>query len=286
MAKDRTAENPDYSNRNPRLGAPAFACPHCRAFTQQRWFKLTAEPTDTPSQGYDVQKMREMIAQQKVAEKLGEEPDFPTARLEKFLGALEDGRPAIERVSEGEYVHWHINNAQLSECWVCKKVALWVGERLRFPVVNDQVPEPNEDLPGDIRRDYAEAGDVVTASPRSAAALLRLAIQKLCQHLLQREGAINEMIGELVSKGLNPMVQRALDVVRVVGNEAVHPGELDLRDDPATAMQLFGLVNLIAEQMITQPKHVMALYGTLPADKIAGIEQRDAKARKAGEPET
>nr|QQZ50466.1 DUF4145 domain-containing protein [Phenylobacterium glaciei] len=161
-------------------------------------------------------------------------------------------------------------------------MAVWVGGRLRFPVDNPDVPEPNEDLPGDIRRDYVEAGEIVSASPRAAAALLRLAIEKLCAHLLEREAKINTMIGDLVARGLNPMIQRALDIVRVVGNEAIHPGSIDLRDDQATAMQLFGLVNLIAEQMITQPKHVMALYGTLPPDKVAGIEQRDAKAKQGG----
>ena len=37
-------------------------------------------------------------------------------------------------------------------------------------------------------------------------------------------------------------------------NEAVHHGEMDLRDDVETASQLFVLVNAIADQMITQPK--------------------------------
>jgi len=44
--------------------------------------------------------------------------------------------------------------------------------------------------------------------------------------------------------------------VRVIGNEAVHPGKLDLKDDRDTATRLFKLVNIIAEQMISNPKHV------------------------------
>lgn len=281
MSEDPGPTPAEQTDRNARLGLAAFICPHCKAYTQQRWFTLTATPADKPPGGYDPDKVREMLVKQKAIETDGDEPEFPTDRLEKFLSALEDSRPIIDYVNQGEYVYWHVNNAYFSECFVCKKLAVWVGSRLRFPVTNAEVPEPNEDLPGDIRRDYIEAGDVVSASARSAAALLRLAIQKLCSHLLERDGAINEMIGELVQRGLNPLVQRALDVVRVIGNEAVHPGELDLRDDQATAMQLFGLVNLIAEAMITQPKHVMALYGSLPPDKIAGIEQRDAKTKRA-----
>lgn len=278
MSEDPSAAAPSPSDRNPRLGLAAFVCPHCKAYTQQRWFTLAATSTDQPPTEFDLETIRETIAKQKAAEKRGDEPKFPTASLERYLAGLEDGRPMVDRYSEGMYVYWQVNNAHLSDCFVCKKVAVWVGGRLRFPIVNAEVPEPNADLPGDIRRDYAEAGEIVSASPRAAAALLRLAIEKLCAHLLEREAKINTMIGELVARGLNPMIQRALDVVRVVGNEAIHPGSIDLRDDQATAMQLFGLVNLIAEQMITQPKHVMALYGTLPPDKVAGIEQRDAKA--------
>lgn len=271
------------ADRNPRTGSGAFICPHCKAFTQQHWFTVNAEAEKEPPVEFDKAKLRLMIEDARRERAAGNEPNFPIERMEEYLRALEGGWPHLQNVSAGRFVYWHVGNVHLSSCLVCKKVAVWVGGKIRFPIANAEVPEPNEDLPADIRRDYVEAGEVVLASPRSAAALLRLAIQKLCSRLLERDGAINEMIGDLVRRGLSPMVQRALDVVRVIGNEAVHPGELDLRDDQETAMQLFGLVNLIAEAMITQPKHVMALYGSLPAEKVAGIEQRDAKAKKASD---
>ena len=65
-------------------------------------------------------------------------------------------------------------------------------------------------------------------------------------------------------QGLDKRIQQALDVVRVVGNNAVHPGELDIRDDTATAHKLFELINLISDVMISQPKHIGALYEALP----------------------
>jgi hypothetical protein len=67
----------------------------------------------------------------------------------------------------------------------------------------------------------------------------------------------------------------ALDSVRVIGNEAVHPGQIDLRDTPEIAMSLFGLVNFIVEKMITEPKEIDAFYGALPATKLDQIAKRD-----------
>ena len=105
--------------------------------------------------------------------------------------------------------------------------------------------------------------------------MLRLAIQTLCGHLGESGKNINSDIASLVKKGLSPVIQKSLDVVRVIGNEAVHPGTLDLKDDRDTASKLFRLVNLIAEQMISHPKHVHAMYEELPESKKNEIEKRD-----------
>ena len=63
--------------------------------------------------------------------------------------------------------------------------------------------------------------------------------------------------------------------VRVIGNEAVHPGTLDLKDDTDTAGKLFRLVNIIVEQMISNQKHVDELFDKIPPTKKKGIEERD-----------
>ncbi len=132
-------------------------------------------------------------------------------------------------------------------------------------------------MPDDIKADYEEARDILSQSPRGAAALLRLCIQKLCKHLGKPGTNINDDIGALVKDGLSPKVQKSLDIVRVVGNNAVHPGQIDLRDDLQTANMLFGLVNLIADVMITQPKHVDELFNSVVPDS-----QKDAIARRDG----
>jgi len=70
-------------------------------------------------------------------------------------------------------------------------------------------------------------------------------------------------------------IQQALDAVRVIGNNAVHPGEIDLRDDAETATRLFELLNLIVDVTITQPRKVAEMYDKLPESSRQAIEKRD-----------
>ncbi len=114
-----------------------------------------------------------------------------------------------------------------------------------------------------------------TPKVTGACALLRLATQKLADDLEPGPGDLNAKIGRLVSNGLPEMVQQALDSLRVIGNEAVHPGELDLDDDVETA--LFELLNLTVEDRITRPQRVQDLYGKLPPSKLQGISNRDGR---------
>ena len=61
----------------------------------------------------------------------------------------------------------------------------------------------------------------------------------------------------------------------VIGNESVHPGEMDLQDDRETALALFRIINLIVETEITEPKRLNALYDSLPKSKLQAIARRD-----------
>lgn len=82
---------------------------------------------------------------------------------------------------------------------------------------------------------------------------------------------INEDIANLVKSGLPLKVKQSLDIVRVIGNNAVHPGQIDLTDDVDTASKLFVLLNIIADVMITQPREVDKLFNSLAANQLAGI---------------
>lgn len=175
----------------------------------------------------------------------------------------------------------------LSRCEACGGEVVILDGTMLWPR-SSTAPPPAADMPGDVKIDFEEARLIAGDSPRGAAALLRLALQKLCPHIGATKAGINEAIGELVAAGtIRPTIQQALDSVRVIGNEAVHPGELDLKDDAATVDALFRLINYIVEKTITEPKEVESIFGSLPPAKLDGIKRRDGKSGRgsSGGPE-
>jgi hypothetical protein len=167
-----------------------------------------------------------------------------------------------------------MENLEVSLCSHCDKYSIWFRGRLIVPN-ESQAPYPHKDLPEKIREDYREARLIVNESPRGAAALLRLCLQKLMKELGESGENINNDIKELVEKGLPIRIQQALDILRVIGNESVHPGEIDIRDDKETAIRLFELINYIVEDRISRPKQIEELYKKLPDSKKEGIKNRD-----------
>jgi hypothetical protein len=164
-----------------------------------------------------------------------------------------------------------------SRCTACGALAVWREEDRSLIFPRKRVgPQPHVDMPPDVHDLYEEAREVSATSRKSAAALLRLALQVLIDQLEPGKASINDKIGALVRRGLDPQVQQAMDVLRVVGNNAVHPGTIDLDQDEDLLPSLFGLLNLVVEQVITRPKHVAALFGTLPTTAQAAIAKRDA----------
>ncbi|MEN9335765.1 MAG: hypothetical protein RLZZ500_752 [Bacteroidota bacterium] len=167
------------------------------------------------------------------------------------------------------------NPLKIGTCQHCNKSTVWIVDKMYFPD-SGNAPFPNPEMPDSVMRLYTEASAISSKSPRGAAALLRLSIQVLCKELGEDGKNINTDIGNLVKKGLPIIVQQSLDIVRVTGNDAVHPGQIDT-DNPATVGQLFDLVNIIVEYMIALPKKVSGIYSGLPADKVKGINDRDGK---------
>lgn len=169
-------------------------------------------------------------------------------------------------------------NLKFCICSHCKKWSYWFDAKMIVPAAAP-VPPPHVDMPAECLPDYEEARNIVAASPRAAAALMRLAVQKLMPVLGEKGKNINDDIGALVQKGLPIQVQRALDFCRVVGNNAVHPGEIELDDTPEIAHNLFHMMNFIVEDRISRPKHIDALYNRLPEGARNAISQRDGSKK-------
>ncbi len=260
-------------NKTPSVIETAFNCPHCGAYTTQKWYFLHAKEID---ENQRTPRIPSSNAIQLLKENRKMEDDRKSEFIE-YIKRRQTGQVFLDK-GEGSYLYFTAENLYISECFNCKKFAVWVYQSLIWPPQRSGEP-PNPDLPDDIRADYEEAMSIVKLSPRGASALLRLCIQKLCKFLGESGKNIDNDIASLVAKGLNPLIQKSLDIVRVIGNESVHPGNIDLKDDVETATSLFEVINAVADQMISHPQNVDNLYKKLPVEKRKAIEKRNAKGK-------
>lgn len=202
------------------------------------------------------------------------------------------------------YAHmkwYNLRNSNLEEtfyyeasCAKCREPSLW--RVTKFSIIEHQYRQdkqaemmypdngyttiPEQDMPIEVRIDYIEAARIISKSPRGAAALLRLALQKLCKHLGQDGENINKDIRNLAANStLPPSVIKVADIVRITGNNAVHPGEMSNEDVDFIASKMFGLLNFIVKKAISEPKELEALYALTPENPRKDAERKDAKSR-------
>ncbi len=166
------------------------------------------------------------------------------------------------------------NKFDVITCRACGKVQFWLGEKMIYPA-SSGIEEPNEDMPEEVKNLYNEARSVFEFSPKAGAALLRLGLQNLCKYLGGKGENINKDIGWLVKQGLPIEIQKAMDSIRVIGNNGVHPGEINLDENKDLAEALFPLMNLIVEKMISEPKKIAKIYKMLPEGAVKAVEKRD-----------
>jgi Domain of unknown function (DUF4145) len=255
----------------PALNLVSFSCPHCGALAHQTWYDVFGEKLEETPTPTDELPFLELMR----------DPQIPTSQKQRMIEwdlRIKTGEVFLEPCKDDHLGIPQIQNLFVSRCYSCDRIAVWNHDRVVYPRLQNSVFAPNQDLNTDIQADFNEAASILDPSPRGAAALLRLCIQKLCVQLGQPGKHLDTDIAALVQMGLDVHIQQALDIVRVVGNSAVHPGALDLRDDRATASTLFGLVNVIAESLITQPARVKALYAqVVPPSVQAAIKKRDGQ---------
>ena len=177
--------------------------------------------------------------------------------------------------------HHEKYDVSFTVCSKCEGETIWHESKIIYPPGGNDIPRPNADLPSDIQNDYIEAASIVDISPRGAICLIRLGIEKLCNHVLKsdrtdyKNKSINDAIDELTrTEAIPKHISNSLDIVRLTGNEGVHLGTMNLDNDVETARNLFSLVNECAEHMLTSNKMKDKLVSNLPEKAQRTIEKR------------
>lgn len=173
----------------------------------------------------------------------------------------------------------------VSHCQTCEKSSIWLetkaSELLVYPHTSRIAPAPDTDMPDDAKAVYLEAASIVELSPRAAVGLLRLAAQIIVDSVIDGKGSFNDKIGKLAGKlGSDDLITQGLDVMRVYGNDNVHPKqttEIKLTDNAEDAKILFLILNYIVSTLITPSKGIARLHDAMSDNQKASIEHRDAK---------
>lgn len=188
----------------------------------------------------------------------------------------------------------YFDDALISVCVRCKQIAMWnITHSREDPEGNIyyqgsmvypfaiRAPQPSDEMPDNIKKDYIEAAIIFEKSPRGAAALLRLCLQKLCIYLGCKGKKIDDDLAELAKKEMLPnKIIKAADVVRITGNNAVHPGTICDDDFDGIAIKLFELINIIVKYAITEPKVIQRLFESMPEGPRQAAENRDKPKSK------
>ena len=244
---------------SPKFRSEKYQCPHYQVASQQTWFDVdNASDSTNRILSHVFYDYRTQIK------------DYQQNAIAVFIQEVEaaNDRHMSEFIPKGFSV---------ATCSTCGEISLWVNKEIVYPSQTPVAP-PNEDMEQEIQDLYLEASNVVVDSPKGATALLRFALQLLLKQLGKSGKNINNDIKELVAEGLSPKIQQALDLLRVVGNNAVYPGQIDLDDGRDIAIKLFHVLNFIADEMITKPKELDLLYAdVVPEETKKHIDERDGK---------
>jgi hypothetical protein len=247
---------------SPTIDQLAFNCPHCHALARQFWFSVHADPLKADEK--PVVANGETVA----APMFGDAEEGEREREVKWMPS---GRPFL-RVHR-EFRNRDVQNISISYCFNCNEICLWVVDQMVWPGCATG-PEPKLHASPHVRRETEEASPTLDASPRGAAALLRLAMEKLCKELSDSEESPRPEIAPLFQDEVDARVQKVLDAMRIIESNAIPPDHVGVGDTRATAETLSGLVNLICEKMIIEPRHLQALYAKVRDDAQSALEQR------------
>jgi hypothetical protein len=161
-----------------------------------------------------------------------------------------------------------VQGAKRSRCRNCRRYHIWVNGEMVYPK-RSPAPLPADEIPNDVEGDYREARQVVSDSPKAAAALLRRAIEELIEYLLDEpEGHLYSDIETLAEENIiDDRIRKGFDTIRVSGNDYTHAGRIYPDDNRQKAIKLFELTNIIVRTTIAEDKLINELYEDIPDTK-------------------
>lgn len=240
----------------PKYFRKSFNCPHCRVYSRQEWGYLRSR--DFNDEDYDSN--TEYDGPELVDYNTGYE--YPDSNI-KYVGPDPLGDICLD------------NSFAVSRCDHCKKWVLWKDLKIIYPR-SITVDNPNPDMPEVAKKLYMESAQILQDSPRASAALLRLALQEILSKVVKggKNNDINTNIG-ILSQQEDETTQKALDLIRLKGNDAVHLGEIKIEEE--TAEYMHKLLNIIVQKIISNKKRIHDSYNNIPESKKKSIKRRDSK---------
>lgn len=226
----------------PVFGQDACVCPRCDVFAQHSWHPVEYDPT--------------WKATGNSANLLIQKPANPRAPIP-------------------------VQGAFFQLCSHCRQLSLWSQEELIRPLPNPPGPPPLDEAPRAVRDLHLEARAICQASPRGAAALLRLALDKLLVELGYSSGGLADRLKEARDGGtLSPQIYDAALAVKLLGDNGVHPGEIDLHELPTSAASMMEFLNLVVEETIIRERRIAAVLKQ-GSDAKAAASRARPQERKA-----
>lgn len=183
--------------------------------------------------------------------------------LERIYPRHNINKPLTFRDDEYKRLFWgesdpmdaYANLFYFENCEVCQGTCIYdakTGEKIHPKTTS--IKKPNNDMPQNIKDLYIEASSVFELSPRSALAIIRLALDLLCIELgaNNKDSLYNKVEWLYNENVINSEIKELAHGVRGLGNDAVHPRNIDDQIDKNDAELVFELLNIIVEEKITK----------------------------------
>jgi hypothetical protein len=208
-----------------KLGAESFSCPYCNDVAHHDWFSLFLKPENAT----------EVVVLTLEAAMLANNEEGV-----ELIERLKDNALTYEYQESPRTLKVKLVNLYVSRCYSCKGFAIWVRDRLVFPIREKEPPDIiegdfKEVIKGDFKEieedktadDFQEATTIFNRFPKEAMALIRVCIRKMMPLLEQSGKNLDDNISSLVGKGLEVEIQQSMDLRQVLRQNPLKPSQFD-----------------------------------------------------------